>query len=164
MSTQDTPQSKSKRRLLRQSDAVLSTRDTPPRDQDLWCLAGTNTFVIPRLFAKAQVPDSAQVIAEGTNSTIAETIDQTQDHIDHYKDGVINYGYDSGWRVHGDNFVYLEVTHAKKNQVTYGVLNSAIKALRDYMSQPGKWFGQCGFDIWDGPNQVGEGYIRSYGF
>ena len=45
-------------------------------------------------------------------------------------------------------------------QATYGVLQSAIQALIDWMSNEGIGFRTVSFTIWDGEHQVGHGNIN----
>ena len=48
--------------------------------------------------------------------------------------------------------------NADNHQLTYGVVRSAVAALRDYMAREGE-YGLMMFDIWDGDNQVGTGLL-----
>lgn len=44
------------------------------------------------------------------------------------------------------------------HQLTYGVVRSAVAAVREFMASDGD-YGMMGFEIWDGDNQVGSGVI-----
>lgn len=48
--------------------------------------------------------------------------------------------------------------NANNHQLTWGVLKAAIDGLDDYFTSMGKW-SDCEFDIYDGPNLVGQGIL-----
>ena len=52
----------------------------------------------------------------------------------------------------------LQMRNANNHQVTWVVLNAAVWALVDYMVEKDK-FGTMVFDVFDGGNKVGEGFI-----
>lgn len=47
------------------------------------------------------------------------------------------------------------------HQTTWGVLAAALEAVKYYMGVFG--YGEVGFGIWDGENQVGEGHLGEAG-
>ena len=52
----------------------------------------------------------------------------------------------------------FQVENANNHQVTYGVLLSALLGLEKYMSNRG--YGAVQFGLYDGPNQVGQGWLE----
>ena len=49
------------------------------------------------------------------------------------------------------------VQNANNHQITWGVLSSAVRGLRDYMAEKG--WKEVGFEVFDGWNQVGTGAV-----
>ena len=71
-------------------------------------------------------------------------------------DGVIASGRYTG-EVTG-NSCGIVMWNTNNHQLTYGVAQAALAALRNYMSQENN-YGWLLFDIWDGDNQVGAGAL-----
>lgn len=53
----------------------------------------------------------------------------------------------------------IRVRNANNHQCTYGVMRAAVAALYDYMLTENE-YGTVTFDIWDGENQVGQGFVE----
>lgn len=54
--------------------------------------------------------------------------------------------------------IVVSFMNANNHQLTYGVVRSAVAAVKGYMASDGD-YGLMSFDIWDGDNQVGTGVI-----
>lgn len=90
----------------------------------------------------------------GTVWAVDQAISQVHSAIAHGADGVIPVaGHNFGIDAHGMGLTWA---NANNHQLTYGVLQNALEALRSWMM----FFGACGiieYDIFDGGNQVGVG-------
>ena len=84
------------------------------------------------------------------------TLTQLDGWIQNQGDGVIVSGRYEGV-VPGNSFG-LGMRNANNHQLTYGVVQAAIAALKSYMSQENN-YGWVLFEIWDGDNQVGVGAL-----
>ncbi len=153
-------------------------RDAAPKQHVIFCTPGTETFIkvtreTPRL-DKGPLENQDQI-----NSLVGNAwtwIDR--EHLPPKgQDGVINKG--EGWIVQrtsprGTHELLVANAHhivpvprwggggslkSVGNEVTWGVLRSALTALGRYMAQYG-WT-NCEFEIWDGMNQVGVARIIS---
>lgn len=62
------------------------------------------------------------------------------------------------WGPGGPGALVASFMNDNNHQLTYGVVRSAVAAVRGYMASDGD-YGMMGFDIWDGDNQVGSGVI-----
>ena len=109
-------------------------------------------------------PDSAvYVVFKGVSAiaqsvvldSIAEVYEIILEHLETHGDGVMPAG--TFERFPSDEGLEITITNANNHQVTWGVLQSALEALGDWMDQFG--YGSVVFQIYDGPNQVGRGSI-----
>lgn len=58
----------------------------------------------------------------------------------------------------GSGALVASFMNSNNHQLTYGVVRSAVAAVRDYMASDGD-YGLVSFDIWDGDNEVGTGLV-----
>lgn len=72
-------------------------------------------------------------------------------------DGVVENGVYK-WGPSRSGALVASFMNANNHQLTYGVVYSAVAAVRDYMVREGD-YGLLSFDIWDGDNQVGTGVL-----
>lgn len=72
-------------------------------------------------------------------------------------DGVISGGV-YRWGPGGPGALVASFMNEDNHQLTYGVVHSAVAAVKAYMASNGQ-YGMMSFDIWDGDNQVGSGVI-----
>lgn len=159
-------------------------RDSLPSDpaaQMILCTPGTRTYI--KLTRK---PPNGDFNIDKSDSEIQEQLtgllSNTWSFIDreHLKngneDGVIDKG--EGWvysrkSTHGKYILLIKNAHHKilvpsvhfgkmrivGNEVTWGVLQSALTALGIYMTEDINKWTECEFEIWDGRYQVGMAYI-----
>lgn len=112
-----------------------------------WCAPDTATYVVFKI-----VTALAQSVVL---DTLAEVFEIAQQHIEGNGDGVMAAGtFD---RFPSDEGLEVSIINTNNHQVTWGVLESALEALADWMEQYG--YGSVVFQIYDGPNQVGRGSI-----
>lgn len=62
------------------------------------------------------------------------------------------------WSLGGPGALRASFMNDNNHQLTYGVVRSAVAAVREFMASDGD-YGMMGFEIWDGDNQVGSGVI-----
>ena len=58
----------------------------------------------------------------------------------------------------GPNDYVLRIWDTDNHQATFGVLGSAVLGILDYMLSADH-FGTAGFSVFDGPNQVAQGFM-----
>ncbi|KAL8703415.1 MAG: hypothetical protein Q9201_003386 [Fulgogasparrea decipioides] len=155
-------------------------RDTPAGPIIL-CTPGTETYI--KLTSTASDTETEQHKIKETQDQIAQLVGNTWNFIDREQlppkrgDGVIDKG--EGWvyertSTHGNFKLQVANAHHKVpvprwgghgtmkivgNEVTWGVLRSALRALGVYMSKETNGWATCEFEIWDGMNQVGTARI-----
>ena len=121
--------------------AILYPRK--PFDGTTYCEAHTNTFIV--------------VVSSAANAAVSTFLNDclaaVQRTIAGGQTGLIP---SSGWRQLGRNAMSIVVYSEADYQTTYGVLQSAIQALIDWMSNDGIGFRTGSFTIWDGEHQVGH--------
>ena len=123
--------------------------DSDDSDGSTFCEPLTNTFIVAGPISP--------------NPAVRQLLDGALGNI---QDDINNSGFsglipERGWRQLGRNGVSMVVFSELQYRTTYGVLHSAIQALRRWMLSPGSTWGTCSFTIWDGPNRVGYGNINS---
>ena len=100
-----------------------------------------------------------RIVSSLSQAVVLDTLAQAYlivgEHIENLGDGVMTAGVFNNWM--SDEGMRVTVANANNHQVTWGVLESALEALGDYMEQYG--YGSVVFDIFDGANQVGHGSI-----
>ncbi|KAI4130039.1 MAG: hypothetical protein LQ347_003532 [Umbilicaria vellea] len=111
---------------------------------------GTETYIILR-------------VAGGITSTVVESLVATAvasiaTRLRVQGDGLLRGG---AFDYLGRNAAALHVVNANNHQTTYGVLVAALSAVQSWM-QSNSWM-SCRFDIYDGPNMVGQGVISPGG-
>lgn len=89
----------------------------------------------------------ANVVSDLLDQAITYVQTQAASH-----DGIIG---PAGYRMLGARALTLFAQDANNHQLTWGVLGSALLAVKDYMSQSGHSFGTAWFQIFDGDNQTG---------
>lgn len=112
-----------------------------------WCASNSATYVVFKI-----VNALAQSVVLDTMAEVYEVIQQ---HLQTYGDGVM--AATSFDRFPSDEGLEVSIWNANNHQVTWGVLESALEALGDWMEQYG--YGSVIFQIYDGSNQVGRGSI-----
>ena len=112
----------------------------------LWCAPGSSTYVV-----------LTPVYSIGGNA-IVQMIEAASTYVYSYisnmGDGPISGG-NFGWV--GEGGLVLNAWSANNHQTTYGVLGAAIGAISNYFDQNG--YGRATFTIFDGENEVGEGFV-----
>lgn len=112
-----------------------------------WCASNTATYIVLKVVTAL----AERVVLD----TLAEVFEIVQQQLETHGDGVIPArAFD---RFPSDEGMLVSIMNANNHQVTWGVLQAAIEALGDYMEQHG--YASVTFQIYDGPNQVGEGSI-----
>lgn len=134
---------------LQRSDGLthLEQRDAPGIRVSV---PGTETYIILR-------------IAGGITSTVVEALVGTAvaaiaARLRVQGDGILRGGR---FDYLGRNAAALHVVNANNHQTTLGVLGAAMSAVQSWM-QSNSWM-SCSFDIYDGPNMVGQGIITPGG-
>ena len=74
-------------------------------------------------------------------------------------DGVVQGGIISFF---GPQDYALRIWDTDNHQTTFGVLGSAVRGMLDYTHSMDR-FGTAGFLVFDGPNQVAQGYVAKGG-
>ena len=116
-------------------------------DGTTYCEAHTNTYVV----IVSSTPNAA------VSSFLDDCLAAVQRQIARGSTGLIP---SSGWRQLGRNALSIVVYSEDDYQTTYGMLQSAIQALIDWMSNEDVGFRTGSFTIWDGEHQVGHGTIN----
>ena len=70
-------------------------------------------------------------------------------------DGLVQGG---SFTFFGEENTQLRIWDSNNHQATFGVLGAAVMAVFDYMNSQAH-FGTGTFAIFDGPNQVGRGFV-----
>lgn len=120
-----------------------------------WCQIGTQTYVVAE--SQTPLPDEAVDIS----ALYDRGINSCDSIIEYKEDGVIGRRFHGGKSssVHPGGEVYLDVVDANNHQITYGVLGSALRALKDYGGSKG--FGTGEWKVYDGKNEVGHISVKS---
>ena len=118
-----------------------------PYNGTTYCEAHTNTYVV--------------VVSSTLNAAVSSFLDDclaaVQREIARGSTGLIPSG---GWRQLGRNALSMVVYSEDAYQTTYGMLQSAIQALINWMSNEDIGFRTGSFTIWHGEHQVGRGSIN----
>lgn len=119
---------------------------------DIWCCLGTDTYI--NVVVQTIIP------ANSLNQLLGEAFVAILNQVQESGDRVIPAGVFSwvGPAVDGHVACALHAWNAENHQFTWGVLGAALKALWDYMYTNGK-FGAADFEVSDGANMVGLGFI-----
>ena len=67
-----------------------------------------------------------------------------------------------GFFNHYDFGLELRLTNANNHQMTWGVMNAALAALMQFVARSGRGPGAMAWQIYDGQNLVGVGFLQPY--
>ena len=115
-----------------------------------WCAPRSATYIVVS-FAYA-LPGA------GLHELLEDVSTSVMGHLQTNPDGPIPTGeFSYATAQWGGAAVAMHVWNVNNHQVTWGVLNAAIKALEEYYR--GVEWGAVTFGIWDGLNEVGMGAV-----
>ena len=117
----------------------------------LYCIPGTYTYIFFGTLRPSLQPTTSYAMA--LNSSIA-FIDQ---HIGSSGDGPIPNGQQ--YLTTGGTGVEIYAQDANKHHLTWGVYGVALQGLNAWMADPDNGYSDATFQINDGKNEVGNGYI-----
>ena len=121
----------------------------------LYCVPGTETYI----FFGTMKPTFQSNLTEYA-ATLASNIEYVNQQIQSSGDRVIDGGLIYFITTPSTGVqVYIEDEASGKHHVTYGVAGAALMGLNDWMAGKGNGYSDATFQINDGPNLVGNGYM-----
>lgn len=130
-------------------NAAYPIRPVAPNFNIIWCIPNTETYLT--------LSFGSPIGSETIINTLSGASRAVAGRIAAQGDGMLQDGMFT-WFQRGDSHVMLRVLNANNHQITYGVLASALTGLQSYMRNVA--YGGVRFKLYDGKNQVGQGFIE----
>lgn len=119
----------------------------------LYCTPGTKTYIFfGTLPSSPNKPDEYASTLKDVTAFVAK-------HIHDSGDGLLQNG--DQYFITSGSPVQIYAQDAPRHNLTYGVLGAALRGLAAWMAAPANGYSDATFQINDGENWVGSGYVGS---